>query len=769
MGARPSTEVLQFLNPLLLFGTLAFAVPLIIHLLNRQRFRRRRWAAMEFLLQAYKKQRRRLRTENLILLLLRCLLPILLALAIARPILQDSGALAGLGGGAIHHVVVLDSTYSMGHTEADGASPFDRAKTLANQLLENVEAEKGHLASVVIAGQFPRRAIESNPNMARARAALVNLARPDDAATDLTAALTDVRELLEQPSEAEPVVYLFTDLQRRALGDAAEADGETSAEPNDDPADANRDSMRDALEALREAKVQIMVFDVGPAGRSGGKRANAQVTSVALRQPAAVLRVPTTVVVHVRNRSDEELTTWVTLDVDEAEPSREQITLPPRGEGDIEFSVTFRETGWRRIRASLESDALEADDACFAVVEVRERLRILVVDGRFEEDPVLRESAELLRFLDPTAGEGPPELTVFAPTVIDPLSFKAGQEDPTQFDAVVLANVDELTPGIGDSLRRTLEAGRGVLLLLGDLVNAQNYNLVLGAGPEGLLPARLTSPEGYQPGGSEYYRSEILRPNHPVLADFDDQIYREILQNVPIFRVMGMSRESIAEETDVLMRVRNPDLTPLLAARVHGDGRLMVLTSTINARPDRWNRLEDPIAALPLLHPLTYWLTLPAVDTRNVQVGTVLSASLAHRPSDVTVRLPERAGRSRAPVGGEPRPLPGGRFALPPWSRTASAGFYLFDMQLDRDGGLEPHALPFAVNVDAADGELEYLAHDVAGQALGVDRIHIALPGDDGIDARSGRVDMGPWFLWALLVVLIAEGSWARFITRRRS
>ena len=62
---------MQFINPALALGALLFAVPLIIHLLNRQRFRKRKWAAMEYLLRAFKKQRRRLRMENLILLLER--------------------------------------------------------------------------------------------------------------------------------------------------------------------------------------------------------------------------------------------------------------------------------------------------------------------------------------------------------------------------------------------------------------------------------------------------------------------------------------------------------------------------------------------------------------------------------------------------------------------------------------------------------------------------------------------------------------------------
>ena len=72
---------MTFVHPGLLLGALLFGVPLIIHLLNRQRYKRRDWAAMHFLIAAYKKQRRRMRAENLILLLLRCLIPIILAIA----------------------------------------------------------------------------------------------------------------------------------------------------------------------------------------------------------------------------------------------------------------------------------------------------------------------------------------------------------------------------------------------------------------------------------------------------------------------------------------------------------------------------------------------------------------------------------------------------------------------------------------------------------------------------------------------------------------
>ena len=71
---------MSFLNAALLGGLAAAAIPLILHLLNRRRFRVVRWGAMPFLEHLLRTNRRRLRLEQILLLLVRTLLPVLLAL-----------------------------------------------------------------------------------------------------------------------------------------------------------------------------------------------------------------------------------------------------------------------------------------------------------------------------------------------------------------------------------------------------------------------------------------------------------------------------------------------------------------------------------------------------------------------------------------------------------------------------------------------------------------------------------------------------------------
>src|SRR5437868_13366711 len=116
-----------FLNPYtMVAGAALVSSPIIIHLINRLRYRRVKWAAMEFLLKSQKRNRRRLIIEQLILLLLRILLVLLAAFLVARFVQ------AGLstGQGAVH-VVVLDDSLSMADRwteKGQGVTSFEQAK-----------------------------------------------------------------------------------------------------------------------------------------------------------------------------------------------------------------------------------------------------------------------------------------------------------------------------------------------------------------------------------------------------------------------------------------------------------------------------------------------------------------------------------------------------------------------------------------------------------------------------------------------------------------
>src|SRR5690349_5043620 len=100
-------------------GLLLASIPIIIHILNRRRYKVVNWAAMEFLLRAMRKNRRRLKFEQWLLLATRCAVLILVATALARPMGCNDSTLASLAGQrAGLHVFIIDNSYSMAY-EAD--------------------------------------------------------------------------------------------------------------------------------------------------------------------------------------------------------------------------------------------------------------------------------------------------------------------------------------------------------------------------------------------------------------------------------------------------------------------------------------------------------------------------------------------------------------------------------------------------------------------------------------------------------------------------
>ncbi|MCA8965765.1 MAG: BatA domain-containing protein [Planctomycetes bacterium] len=755
---------MSFTNPALLAGAALFAVPLIIHLLNRQRHKRRPWAAMEFLLRAYQKQRNRLRNENLLLLLLRCLLPIVLALAVARPVLQSAAGLLS-GGGTVHHVIVLDGSYSMGAQQSGAPSPFERAREMVGRMLDRFEQNQNRSDKVtlVLAGVRPRFLVRGDLDLATARNQWFTLQRPDDASSELGEALLQVADALEEAKDPDVQIYVFTDLQARSLGKALHS-GEPSA------AAELVDTARDACERLQKlAGAQLHWIDCGPFAdsRVGGVLDNAQITDLRIEQPVAIARTPVDVVATLRNRGQAKVDVEVTLEIDGGEPMRKIVSLAPGAEGEADFQVAFRELGRRRLRASLQNDALSADDERFLTVLVRDRVRVLLVDGAADEDPLRSYHYLWEAILDPD----PTLLPTFAVEAVDALALLGGRAVPKDYDVTVLADVDRINQQAAAALQAALQAGRGLFVCFGDRTDPDSYNLHLYAAGDGIMPMRLGTPLGGKVGGSLVRTPTMLHPEHPAFAEFEEPVYREILQAIPVTGWFSTSAGTLREDSTVLANLTDPDQSPLLVTRDFGEGKALFLTSAIASeyRADRWNHLDDPMVAFPLLHGIVKWLALPATDPFQVAVGAELSCSVAGRPENIELQRPERDGGARVPVGGEPRPLPGDRFQLPTLRDTEHAGFYTVEMMLDRDNGKEPLVLPFAVNVDPDEGDLRYVAHDEARQALSLPRVLTNLPAAADAAEPSDSSELGPTLLLCTLLLVLGEAALARFVSMRRS
>lgn len=364
-------------------GAAAVSIPVIIHLMSRFRRRPEAWGAMRFLLEAYKKQRKRLQVERLLLLLVRCVLVLTAGLALAGPVLSGCTRGAGLGGlisgnssGRVVYLVIDDALSTQ--TREAGGTRLDRLKDEALSVID--EMQDGDRAVVVRMGRPPVWVIEEPTGDRAALRDAVASIRPRYSRSGLSAALMQVESSMDAWSvgDGNAVVVLLSDFSRSS----AYLDEQL---PPELEGLGRRASIVTALPAQGTDNVQVA--SVTPrrrmvvAGAAGGSVS----AEVRLRrfggetQPRQVgLRVRLLDVSGGEVASATRTVRWLA-------GQREALVnldLPASSSAD---SVS----GGRELVlvAELEADntsagldALRADDRAMAVVELRERLQVALID-----------------------------------------------------------------------------------------------------------------------------------------------------------------------------------------------------------------------------------------------------------------------------------------------------------------------------------------------------------------------------------------------------
>src|SRR5947209_9044674 len=237
-----------FSNPgYLVAGGALISAPIIIHLINRMRFKRIRWAAMEFLLKSQKRNRRRLIIEQLILLALRCFLVFLAVMLVSRYL---GLSFAGFELQNTMHVVLVDDTLSMSdhwREEGDTRDVFKTGKEMIiKEIARNaIQARTAQRLIVITLSDLSRRPFDQRLNeqsiqdLEKAMADLECTALHIDLARGVEAA----KLILDKVPQDKRLLHVVSDFRRRDW-----------SEP-----DAN--SLNKALEDVKRAGVAINLVD----------------------------------------------------------------------------------------------------------------------------------------------------------------------------------------------------------------------------------------------------------------------------------------------------------------------------------------------------------------------------------------------------------------------------------------------------------------------------------------------------------------------------
>ena len=715
VSAPPILLAFLFSGPwaALLTAAGAVSIPIVIHLLNRNRYRLVPWAAMRFLLAAQKRKRRRLRIEQIILLAARTAIALLLVAAMASVMpwteslwqrLFPGGATAsGPIARRTHKILVIDGSFSMAAKAGDGTA-FDRARAAAAEIVR--DSSGGDAFGVVLMSAPPRRVVSEPSEDAIKVADEIQALHLPHGNADLAATLNTAYDMLRPEKSPdkfqEREVYFITDLQRSTWL------GRQGIDP------------RLALEKLK-SRARAIFLDVGHDGV-----ANVAITDLTLGAPLATAGTLSSFTATLHNYGSEprkQLSAELWAGRAPAGPGDPPLEMRSAGQKVIDVAAGQNETvtfqhrfsapGDYAVQVRIDHDALDLDDVRSAVVSVKENVPVLLVNGKPDTDPY-RQATEWLRdALNPfAAGDAPSDVPARPKVISDSEFHDAGLGDLTPYDCVFLCDVKLLTAAEIRRLETHVRRGGGLIVSLGPDVDLETYNRLAFHSGDGLLPARLVGVEQAAEGRPFILYADEESSDKPPLkaftgndrvsllsARFRKYVRLELAPRGRARRILSFMPEAVS--TDKMPSADTvPSNDPAMVEWARNRGRVVLLASSLNMDWTSWP-LSPSFPAM--MQELFQYAIAGRLREQASAVGDALEEYLppGQGELDVTVRTPD--GRTEATRTQERDDA-----ALLRWTDTDASGIYRAQI------GVHPREHLFAVNVPTATESQQASESDLA-------------------------------------------------------
>lgn len=515
----------------------AVSLPIIIHLLNRNRYRVVHWAAMRFLLAAERKTSRRMRLEQVILLATRMLVILLLVLAMAavmpwaeevwNRLFPGHTVFAQVGGRRTHKILVLDGSFSMARKRGDGTC-FDRAKEMALQIVQ--EGTGGDGFSVVLMANPPRSIVAEPSDDGRKVGDEVQNLRLPHGNADLGATLATVEAMLRRsPSKFEErEVYFLTDMQKS-----------TWRSPQSQ-------SPLPLLQKI-QAQARCIFLDAAPGSTEGRDDFdNLAVTGLTLGTPLATTGAETLLQTTIQNygtRSHKDVRVELLIGrarMTSADPAFALRVVAEKSEDlaagqskTVTFRVKFGTAGQHAVQVRIDADDLDLDNTRSAIITVKDTVPVMLVNGKPAADPFERATEFLEHALNPFQKGLVPRDVPARPKVLSVSQFAdAGIGDLTPYDCVFFCDVPRLSAAEVKRLETHIRRGGGAVFILGAHVDRDDYNRLLFREGKGLLPGRLKEIKEAAENKPFAFHATAQAFNQAPLDVFSDDRDRAALMNV---------------------------------------------------------------------------------------------------------------------------------------------------------------------------------------------------------------------------------------------
>jgi hypothetical protein len=720
---------MTFLNPLLLFGLIASAIPIIIHLLNLRKLKTFEFSTLQFLKELQKTKMRRVKIRQWLLLALRTLLVIAVVMAFSRPALR--GSLAGFGlGGSTHAkttmVILLDDSPSMNVRNERGAF-FAQAKEAAAHILDLMK--EGDETYLIKLSEIKHATSFTPSHAATPLKKMLEQLNPSQETASFRDAFGVAANILGESKNFNQEVYLMTDAQATQFAQA-----KASLDTTD----------------LFDDKVKFFLTDA----RSGTTNTieNAGIASAEITSKIIAQNKPLTLQASIRNASASGLRNSVlSVYLDGSRVLQHSLDIASNSSTTPTLSVIPKRRGILKGYLQLEDDAFELDNKRNFAVHVPNSIRVLCV-GASQNDSRLPSLALTLDKDSSTAG-------LFSVEQI--IETQLSSYDLNKYDVLMLSGVKDFSSGEADRIAQFVNAGGGVMMFAGREMDINNYNDVLFAkvGIPKAQPRRISNNGSSNPfqSPSSFLSFGNVEFEHPLFAGlFEQQSAKKIQPNIESPKVYTAIIPQVGAKGHSIILLS--DGTSFLTEYQYGVGRILLCSVEAGLT---WS--DFPLKGL--FVPLLYRSGLYLSQTQSIPSFTVGDEM------NVNMRLKNRSEKDayvlRSPSGIDERIVPqfSSNTGMATFVSTNSAEAGIYELRKTSGGKDVELIQAIPVNIAAEETDLQHVTDDEANRFFAhvglkpeqvkrlssSDKIDIAI-----LESRFG-VELWKYFVGLALLLAFAE------------
>lgn len=397
---------MTFLNPFVLFGLAAAAIPILIHLLNKRKLRTIDFSTLSFLKELQKNSMRKITIRQWLLLFLRTLLIAALVFAFSRPTIK--GSFGTIGSHASTTIaIIIDNTASMDLHNEQGLY-IDQAKEEARTIVSMMEENDD--AFIVRLSDLPGMTME-NPSHDRLRLqTVINETETEPKTRTIIDAMKAAAALLQRSRNVNKEIYVLSDGQYSSVTLRRAETGTT--EKLFSP----------------ETKVYFARFADSPAENIGIEHVSIPPTLLQTNKPVTINAV-------VKNYGTASVKNHlVSVTIGKNRVMQKSVSLDGGETATVDFTVTPTRPGFMTGSIVLEDDPFEADNQYFFSLYIPEKIRVALVTT---DNAYSRYIVTALNVANTTTASGSVSLQLLAPTQISTSSLDAT-------DVVILSGVPEM-------------------------------------------------------------------------------------------------------------------------------------------------------------------------------------------------------------------------------------------------------------------------------------------------------------------------------------